>query len=172
MKGTYKFKSKMEPRIEHSCEKKLIGQRKTMSFANYSIALLWQGFMPRKNEIQNKSSEDLFSLVKYQPTHFTDFKPSNEFERWAAMEVSSFDQIPEGMESFVLPSGHYAVFSYQGLSTDNTIFKYIFETWLPNSGYELDDRPHFERLGKKYKNNDPNSEEEIWIPVKLLSTVR
>ncbi|MEN9998947.1 MAG: hypothetical protein RI922_1937 [Bacteroidota bacterium] len=159
----------MEPRIEQSSEKKLIGQRMTMSFANYSIALLWQGFMPRKHEIQHKSSEDLFSLVKYQPTHFTDFKPSNEFERWACMEVSSFDHIPEGMESFVLPSGLCAVFSYKGLNTDNTFFNYIFETWLPSSVYELDDRPHFERLGEKYKNNDPNSEEEIWIPVKLKS---
>lgn len=29
--------------------------------------------------------------------------------------------------------------------------------WLPNSDYLLDDRPHFELLGDKYKNNDPNS---------------
>jgi AraC family transcriptional regulator len=38
--------------------------------------------------------------------------------------------------------------------------------WLPNSAYALDDRPHFEALGEQYKNNDPNSEEEIWIPIK------
>jgi len=38
---------------------------------------------------------------------------------------------------------------------------------LPNSDYELDNRPHFEILGKKYKNNSADSEEEIWIPVKL-----
>ncbi len=37
---------------------------------------------------------------------------------------------------------------------------------LPNSEYELENRPHFEVLGEKYKNNDPNSEEEIWIPIK------
>jgi len=30
----------------------------------------------------------------------------------------------------------------------------------------LDNRPHFEVLGEKYKNGDPESEEEIWIPVK------
>jgi AraC family transcriptional regulator len=29
----------------------------------------------------------------------------------------------------------------------------------------LDDRPHFEVLGEKYKNNDPTSEKEIWIPI-------
>jgi AraC family transcriptional regulator len=26
-----------------------------------------------------------------------------------------------------------------------------------------DDRPHFEILGDKYKNDHPDSEEEIWI---------
>ncbi|MGZ3847072.1 MAG: GyrI-like domain-containing protein, partial [Flavisolibacter sp.] len=75
--------------------------------------------------------------------------------------------VPEGMESFVLNGGLYAVFDYQGLNTDNRIFIYIFRDWLPNSEYELDDRPQFEVLGEKYKNNDPDSQEEIWIPVKL-----
>lgn len=41
------------------------------------------------------------------------------------------------------------------------------KTWLPASDYNLDNRPHFEVLGEKYKNNDPTSEEEIWIPIKL-----
>jgi AraC family transcriptional regulator len=26
-------------------------------------------------------------------------------------------------------------------------------------------RPHMELLGEKYRNNDPHSEEEIWIPI-------
>ena len=47
------------------------------------------------------------------------------------------------------------------------IFQYIFGTWLPTSIYTIDNLPHFEILGKKYKNNDPTSEEEIWIPIKL-----
>ncbi|MDP5096829.1 MAG: GyrI-like domain-containing protein [Flavobacterium sp.] len=37
---------------------------------------------------------------------------------------------------------------------------------MPNSEYQLDNRPHFEILGAKYKNNAPDSEEEIWIPIK------
>jgi AraC family transcriptional regulator len=45
----------------------------------------------------------------------------------------------------------------------STIF---FSTWLPDSEYRLDVRPHFEVLGEKYKNDDPESEEEIWIPIK------
>ncbi len=61
----------------------------------------------------------------------------------------------------------YIIFTYKGLTSDfPKTAKYIFEEWLPSSDYELDQRLHFEVLGKKYKNNDINSEEEICIPIK------
>ena len=46
-------------------------------------------------------------------------------------------------------------------------FRYILGEWMRDSDYDLDNRPHFEILGEKYKNGSPDSEEEIWIPVKL-----
>ncbi len=46
-------------------------------------------------------------------------------------------------------------------------YRNIFETWLPASGYVLDNRPHFAVMGEKYRNEDPDSEEEIWIPIKM-----
>lgn len=90
------------------------------------------------------------------------------FEKWAAVEVVNATNIPQGMQFFELPAGQYAVFDYKGPSNDTSIFQYIYDEWLPHSSYRLDHRPHFEVLGKKYKNNDPNSEEEIWIPIKDL----
>lgn len=156
----------MTPRIETINEKKLIGIHLKMSFAEYKVGELWKTFMPRRKEIINNLTNDLISMVVYQPRHFADFKPTNEFERWATVEVASFNNVPTEMETYVLQSGLYAVFNYKGLSTNNSIFQYILGIWLPNSDYVLDARPHFEVLGDKYKNNDPNSEEEIWIPVK------
>ena len=158
----------MQPRIELLTERKLIGKRLTMSIADNQTFKLWQSFMPRRNEIRNNKSTELFSMQVY-PISF-DFTFSNykeEFEKWAAIEVTNFETIPNEMESYLLKGGLYAVFDYKGLSTDNLIFQYIYGTWLPNSNhYLLDDRPHFEILGDRYKNNDPNSEEEIWIPIK------
>ena len=90
-----------------------------------------------------------------------------EFEKWAAVEVSDFSNVPDGMKTFLLKGGLYAIFVHKGSSTDNSTFDFIYSTWLPNSDYILDNRPHFEILGKKYRNNDPSSEEEIWIPVRL-----
>jgi AraC family transcriptional regulator len=160
----------MTPRIENLNEKKLIGKRLTMSLINNKTGELWQSFMPRRNEITNTVSTDLISMQVYHPSHFAEFKPTNEFEKWATVEVTSFENIPADMETFTLPGGLYAVFEYKGSSTDPSIFQYIFGTWLPNSDYQLDNRPHFELLGNKYKNNDPNSEEEIWIPIQRPTT--
>jgi AraC family transcriptional regulator len=154
------------PRIETLTAKKLVGMKMSISLANYAIAELWKNFMPRRKDIANNLTNELISLAIYKPTHFTDFKPTNEFTRWATIEVADFENVPFGLETFILDGGLYAVFDYKGLSTDKSVYQYIFGTWLPNSEYILDDRPHFEILGDKYKSNDPNSEEELWIPIK------
>jgi AraC family transcriptional regulator len=136
-----------------------------MSLANNTTGELWRSFLPRRREIQNSVTAELFSMQVYE--HAVDVgNPYQEFEKWAAVEVTDVDTIPDGMETFVLPGGLYAVFHYQGSSTDTTIFHYIFGTWLPNSNYVLDTRPSFEILGERYKNEDPNSEEDIWIPIR------
>jgi AraC family transcriptional regulator len=155
----------MTPRIKKLNEKKLIGKRLSMSLAENKTGDLWKSFIPRRREIVNNLTNDMISMQVYKSTHFADFKPTNQFEKWATVEVANFDNVPNGMETFILTDGLYAVFDYKGLSTDNGIFQYIFGTWLPTSDYDLDDRPHFEVLGDKYKNNDPTSEEEIWIPI-------
>jgi AraC family transcriptional regulator len=158
----------MLPRIKVLTERKLIGNRLIMTYANNETFKLWRSFIPRKSEIKNTLTTDLFSLQLY-PDLF-DFSFSNldtKFEKWAAVGVANFDSVPSEMDTLILPGGLYAVFDYKSLSTDTKIFEYIFGTWLPKStSYCLDNRPHFEILGAKYKNNDPNSEEEIWIPIK------
>jgi AraC family transcriptional regulator len=156
----------MKPRIETISEKKLVGKRLRMSLADNKTGDLWKSFIPRVKEITNTLTSDFTSLAVYRSTYFVDFSPTNEFEKWATIEVSGFENIPNDLETFKLTGGLYAVFDYKGSSNDQSIFVYIFGSWLPNSDYNLDDRPHFEVLGDKYKNNDPTSEEEIWIPIK------
>jgi len=156
----------MQPRIETLNEKKLVGKRLTMSLSNNKTGELWRNFMPRRKEITNNLTNDFISMAIYKPSHFSDFKHTNEFEKWATVEVTDFENVPNEMETFTLTAGLYAVFDYKGSSTNNSIFQYIFGVWLPNSVYLLDDRPHFEVLGDKYKNADLDSEEEIWIPIR------
>ena len=123
--------------------------------------------MPRRKEIQNVIGTELYSMQIYNPLFFNNFNPNTEFKKWATIEVSDFEVVPDGMEAFILKGGLYAVFLYRGAaSAAAPTFRYILGTWLPNSVYSLDDRPHFEILGEGYKNDDPSSEEEIWIPIK------
>src|SRR5690606_2213232 len=93
----------MTPRIETLHEKKLVGKRLTMSFANYKVGELWKSFMPKRKAITNNLSNDLLSCAVYKPNHFTNFNPANEFERWAAVEVADFNHVPDDLETFVLP---------------------------------------------------------------------
>lgn len=159
----------MIPTIKTLTEKKLIGKRMKMSFADNRTFELWKSFMPRRKEIQNNFGTDLYSMQIYSPGFFDSFNPKKEFDKWASIEVANFNAVPEGMETFALSGGLYAVFLYKGAaSAAAETFQYILGTWLPNSEYILDNRPHFEILGEKYKNEDPNSEEEIWIPIKLI----
>jgi AraC family transcriptional regulator len=157
----------MEPRIELLEDKKLIGYRLKMSLINNKTGQLWGSFAPKIKYIKNRLTTDKISMQVYDASYHRNFNPTNEFEKWATVEVADFNDLPKEMETFSLRGGEYAVFDYKGSSDDSSIFEYIFMTWLPNSKYQLDDRPHFEVLGEKYKNNDPNSEEEIWIPIKV-----
>ena len=156
----------IEPVIKTIAEKKLVGVRLTMSLEKNRTRELWQSFMPRRKEVRNMVGTDLYSMQVYDPLYFEAFDPRKEFEKWAAVEVKDFSTVPDGMESYTLQEGRYAIFHYKGAGTDPTIFRYIFGSWLPDSAYTLDNRPHFEILGDKYKNTDPDSEEQICIPVK------
>ena len=149
-------------------EKKLIGKRISMSMTDNKTVELWKSFMPFRFRIKNKAGNDLFSIQVFDPSFsFSNFDVHAKFEKWASLEVSHYEEVPEGMEKFILAGGLYAVFLHTGtIAGAEKTFRYVFETWLPGSGYELDNRPHFELLGEKYKNNDPSSEEEVWIPVK------
>jgi len=157
----------MNPRIEILNEKKLVGKRLPMSLTVNRTRELWQSFMSQRNEIKNSIGNLLYSMQVYDPLYFVNFDPNREFEKWATIEVTDFDNLPDDMETFILPSGLYAVFIHKGAASEGPkTFQHIYGTWLPDSEYTLDDRPHFEILGDKYKNEDPNSQEEIWIPIK------
>lgn len=157
----------MEPRIENLAEKKLVGKKVTMSFSDNKTGELWQSFMPERRKIDNSIGIELYSLEIYPPNYFNPFNPQTEFEKWAAVEVSDFDTIPPEMEPLSVPAGLYAVFLYKGpASAAPETYQYIFGTWIPSSAYTLDDRPHFAVMGEKYKNEDPDSEEELWIPIR------
>jgi AraC family transcriptional regulator len=157
-----------EPFIKILTERKLVGKKLTMTYSQNRTYELWRSFMPERKDIKNSVNNNLFSLQVYNESFdFSQFDNNKSFEKWAAIEVSDFSAIPHNMESFILTGGLYAVFIHKGAVKEGPkTFQHIFGKWMPGSGYVVDQRPHFEILGDKYKNDDPDSEEEIWIPIR------
>lgn len=158
-----------QPEILEIKTKKLVGIKLITSLADDKTSLLWKRFMQSREAIENTVNEDLFSVQLYGKNFIKgEFDSLSVFEKWAAMEVSGFSIIPKGLQQLEIPAGLYAVFTHEGTANEFAkTSKFIFEDWLPVSGYDLDDRPHFEVLGKEYKGPEhPDSREKIWIPVK------
>lgn len=144
----------------------LIGMSLRMSHINNRTVELWRSFMPRRREITATDSY-LYSLRVYDRIDHPFHDPSAEFVKWACVKTDEGHEIPEGMQQIVVSGGLYAVFPYKGLpSAAASIFRAIFTEWLPKSEYQLDLRPHFELLGEKYDNNSPDSEEDIYLPIR------
>lgn len=142
---------------------------RTNMIENRTVSL-WQGFMPRRREITNNLNTDLIAMQVYDADHdFKNFNHAAFFEKWATVEVTDHNNLPAGMEAFTLQGGLYAIFHHKGNSPEaaQKTFRYIYETWLPASGYQLDNRPQFELLGAKFDRNNPDSEEDIYIPVRV-----
>ncbi len=157
----------MEPRIIEIPEKKLVGKCLRMTLAMDRTYELWSSFMPLRKNIVNKVGVGFYSMQVYdEGQNFDNFTPLSEFTKWAVVEVESFDNIPEGLEKYTLSGGKYAVFIHKGLPADfPETASYIFTEWLPASGFRLDNREHFEYLSENYNPTDPESEEEVWIPL-------
>ena len=158
----------MIPKIVTLTAKKLIGFSIEMSLIDNKTFSIFSQLMPRLKEITNAKSADIFCVQVYDADYFTNFTPETLFTKWAAVEVKDYDTIPNGFEKLELSGGKYAVFLHKG---NTEMFaktaQYIFAEWLPNSGFKLDNKPHFEIMGDSYLGHEnPESEEEVWIPIK------
>tara|TARA_B100001057_G_scaffold487766_1_gene571001 strand:- start:576 stop:1040 length:465 start_codon:yes stop_codon:yes gene_type:complete len=154
----------VQPKIVTLKEKKLVGIHSEMLVHQHEkILKLWRSFMPRKQEVKNSLNHELIALQDY--ISFGDF--SKPYNIWAAVEVLDFLNVPIEMERFIIPEGTYAVFLHKGMNASLTYNK-IMSEWLPNSGYIIDNRPHFQIMGDKYLNGSPDSEEDFYIPIKSI----
>jgi len=161
----------MFDRIERIPAKKLLGRSLKMSLIENRTYSLWSSFMPLRNKITDRVGDLLYSIQVYDASlDFKDFSPATTFTKWAAAEVSDFDHVPESLAPYQLKGGLYAVFIHKGTPASfPKTAQYIFGQWLPSSDYELDQREHFEVFTSDHKPDDPESEEEVWIPIKKMN---
>lgn len=147
----------------------IIGNKANLSFRTNGegTGSLARQFMPRLQEITNRVGIYSFSIQKYNTFDIKTMTPETRFEKWIGVAVSDLNSIPENMESLIIPGGDFLVFPFQG-SVSNFIefWQQLHNEWLPNSIYQLDNRPHFEKLPAGYNPMRVDNQEEIWIPIK------
>lgn len=126
---------------------------------NGEIPSLWQSFNNRYRDIKGKSKSMLcFGICD------SDMDSEGRFHYTACAEVDSFEDVPEGMETKVVPKGNYAVYTYSGAIKDlGEFYNDIFTKFIPASGHEMDFRPQIELYDERFMNN---GEFDIYIPVK------
>lgn len=156
------------PRIIESEERLLLGLRTRMSIQENTTQALWRRFMPISKNIGDRLGGEWYSVEVYPDFYFDTYDPGKTFEKWAAVAVEKrVSPRPEGLEELLIEKGMYAVFSYQGPASQvHRLYQYIFVDWIPGSRFTLDPRPHFALMGAGYKAEDPDSQEELWIPVR------
>ena len=155
----------IQPKVEICEEKVLIGMSTTMAMADNKTFGLFHKFMQRRKEIRDISSNDVYDVRLFGRAYLNDFSPHTNFVKWAAVEVSQIVNIPAEMNIIHIPTGLYAIFKIVGMDANPTLFEYIFTEWLPASGYQLDERPHFHRLSESYQSKAADSLQEIYVPI-------
>ncbi|MCI5057661.1 MAG: GyrI-like domain-containing protein [Flavobacteriales bacterium] len=156
-------------RIEEIQSFRIIGSRIFTALAFDETAFLWQKFRTQEKEIQHRIGSDLYSIQKFpKGLNWSTFNANTLFEKWAGVTVSDDSEPPFGLLDTIIPGGRYAVFNYKGaVSGYGDFFTKILFEHLPQAGLEWDERPQFEVMKADYLGpNNPESEEEVWIPIK------
>lgn len=159
----------MEYKIVNTDKIIIVGLSATASFlnANQITSQLARQFMPRIGEVKHRKDTFRLSLQKYSNFNISEFNPNQTFQKWIGVEVDNLQFIPDHMETLTIDIGRYLVVNFEGtIEAFVNFWQDIHYNWLPNSEFEIDNRPHFERLGQDYNPNQAVNKEEIWIPIK------
>jgi len=125
-----------EPKIVELGEMTVVGLQSLSTQRHNLVPSLWKRFVPRGDEIKDLVDPDVWLGVSFGIVHKED---DTEFFHIVGRRVSSVKDIPEGMSYRRIPAHKYAVFTHKGtLEKLKETYTYIYNIWLPVSGYEYD----------------------------------
>ena len=124
------------------------------------IPPLWDQLVPRMDELPATPEPQVsYGLMRYDPaTNALDYMAGNPAGPGA---------VPVGMDRWDVPENTYAVFE-TSLATIGDTFGFIYNTWLPTSGYRHAAAPYFERYPAEF-NPEKNPALTIHIPIEPAS---
>lgn len=153
----------MHPTIKLISGFKFIGKSKPMRSVDglnfKEIPIFWEEFMDAQafKDIPNKANINLLGVCANWK------EQTREFDYIIGSEVTSLDVIPDGMTALEIPGGTYASFLIKGDEIPASI-TYIFQEWLPKSGYKHGMTPEIEVYDERWMSEEPVM--EFLLPVK------
>lgn len=124
------------------------------------IPAQWQRFGEHIGHIPGEMSDVAYGVV-------LNSDDLGNFDYVSGVEVADFSDLPEGFVSVRIPAQLYAVFHHaEHVSTIRRTMHAIYTHWLPQSDYEPEDAPFFERYGPDFNPRTGDGGLEAWIPVK------
>ncbi len=158
--------NKMEPKIITKPGFTLIGLRYYGKNENQEIHELWNQFNRRMAQMGAAKQDTGEACIGLCLTLDED-PMEGAFEYVAGIPVTEVGEVPEDFVVRQVPEHTYAVFPHKGdLASLGKTYAYIYETWLPQSGYELAQKLDFEYYNEDFKDFAPDSVFYIYIPVK------
>lgn len=125
------------------------------------IANLWDKFVPRMNEPQNRINENESYGVCY------DMDAEGNIYYIAGVAVSNFDNLPEGFDIVEIPDNKYAVFTHKGsIANFSQTVAYVYGEWVKNPANKKKfDAPDFEVYDERFKGDADDSECDLYVAV-------
>ncbi len=130
----------LEPEIIESRDFLVAGVLYEGKNENYEIADLWAAeFVPRIDQIRRVDPYLTFGVCEMSE------RLPGSLRYVAAVEIARPEDAPPGFYHTRVPGGKYAVFKHIGaLETLHKTYEYIYQAWLPQSGYKRANRPDLE----------------------------
>lgn len=169
----------MKYEIVERKEIKLVGIKERVFFSKENtIPKIWGKFFLEIDKIQNKVGKNCYGVafnmeIKSEVSNEITTKSIEEFDEMVCVEVSSFDNVPEGMITKTISPQKYLVFTYKGNPSAEDFprkiaktYDYLYGTLLPATEFQVDKEFNFELYNDNFKMNDDNSKFDIYIPIK------
>jgi predicted transcriptional regulator YdeE/DNA-binding transcriptional MerR regulator len=152
----------MEPRFETRPAFMVAGMMYRGKNENQDIKAMWEKFNLRCCELQGADLKETYGVC------FTlENAEEGVFEYVAGAKVNTVDTLPENMVVRFIPEQKYAIFTVRGaIEGIPETYSYIYESWLPQSDYELASTFDFEMYDAKFNNFAEDSELYLFIPIK------
>lgn len=150
-----------EPRFEHGHFLLIagLGGRFTQQ-TTAGIPALWEQLSPHIGNVPSQKGEVTYGVC-------CNFDGKGGFDYIAGVEISKLDDLPEQYRWVEIQPQYYAVFEHKGpLDALPQTFRYICDTWLPQSGHQAADAPEFERYSEDFNPSLNTGKLEIWLPIK------